>query len=402
MKGTDGKTVNDTFGGLAQKQSQTAAGKWSTITGNLETAQSSIGTGFLKGIEPTIDKIGGKIEKLLGNEEAQNKFVQFGQTVGNVFNGILGIATTLGNGIKWVFDNIAQGFQVGMITEAIGPLKESFTSFITNIQVLAPVAAVIFQGLGFVISGTISAIIQVINVVMQVLAIFAEVIRFCVEKGKSIIASFPQAWAQMKAAVVGYINGLLQKFMGFVNKIIDGINRAKSIVTRICENFERLGFTNRGVKNAQLYMVNETNPTAVLIESFFCDNRSDCSIAQNVGYQKIGEAIATGLVGGVIPREQPKPTEPSPKTTGPVKPAEPVKYDLVTYSNEVDEQAANMIQTDCGIPSMSVANYEKVKDQYKSVIHVGGGQPSKYSLLLQGANREVTRDLVENFIKNYK
>lgn len=81
-----------------------------------------------------------------------------------------------------------------------------------------------------------------------------------------------------------------------------------AIANRMCKEFANLGFKNRGAKTASLYMINDTKPTAVLVESFFCDNKYDTDLAKRVGYAKIGEAIAVGLVGGSV--EPVKPTKP--------------------------------------------------------------------------------------------
>lgn len=50
------------FGGGAQKLSKQAKGKWSTLTGTLESGLTNIGTKFLPGIEKGLDKIIGALE----------------------------------------------------------------------------------------------------------------------------------------------------------------------------------------------------------------------------------------------------------------------------------------------------------------------------------------------------
>lgn len=80
-----------------------------------------------------------------------------------------------------------------------------------------------------------------------------------------------------------------------------GDSRGKAIANRYCRSMAALGFRNRGGKNAALYMVNETKPLAVLLESFFCDNKADCDRAKKLGYNAIAKVIAEALVGADRP-----------------------------------------------------------------------------------------------------
>lgn len=94
-----------------------------------------------------------------------------------------------------------------------------------------------------------------------------------------------------------------------------GDARGRAIAERGCKNFSNLGFRNRGAKaRGDLYIIGATRPTAVLFESFFCDNKGDCDRANNLGYKKIAEAIATGLVGGSV--SKPTPAKPKQKKEG--------------------------------------------------------------------------------------
>lgn len=76
-----------------------------------------------------------------------------------------------------------------------------------------------------------------------------------------------------------------------------GDKKGYSIANQICKNISSLGFTNRGTKTDQLYMINDTKPTAVLVESFFCDNKKDSDQAKKIGFKRMAQAIAYGLVG---------------------------------------------------------------------------------------------------------
>lgn len=82
---------------------------------------------------------------------------------------------------------------------------------------------------------------------------------------------------------------------------------------RIHKRLVALGFANRGVKNgAGLYVVRNTNAPAVLVEVCFCDNKSDANLYKKLGPDRIGRAIASGILGKDI--TEPKATTPKLKT----------------------------------------------------------------------------------------
>lgn len=69
---------------------------------------------------------------------------------------------------------------------------------------------------------------------------------------------------------------------------------------RIVNNLSELGFKNRGVKDgSHLFVIRKTNPTAMLIEVCFIDNKEDMNIYSN-NIDKVAEAIATGITGKAI------------------------------------------------------------------------------------------------------
>lgn len=59
-------------------------------------------------------------------------------------------------------------------------------------------------------------------------------------------------------------------------------------------NIVALGYTNRGIKSANLYVINHTNMNAMLIECCFIDNASDMS---KYNAENFANAIVKGLVG---------------------------------------------------------------------------------------------------------
>ncbi|MCC0665350.1 N-acetylmuramoyl-L-alanine amidase [Clostridioides sp. ZZV15-6597] len=73
--------------------------------------------------------------------------------------------------------------------------------------------------------------------------------------------------------------------------------------TRICKKLGTV-FRNRGAKlDKGLYILNSSKPTAVLIESFFCDNKDDYEKAKKLGYDGMAKLIAEGILNKNIINE---------------------------------------------------------------------------------------------------
>lgn len=80
-----------------------------------------------------------------------------------------------------------------------------------------------------------------------------------------------------------------------------GDRKGLEIATRGSSALSKLGFKRRGAKpRGDLYIIASTRPTAVLFESFFCDNKHDSDLAKRLGFKKIAEAIAYGLTGQIV------------------------------------------------------------------------------------------------------
>ncbi|QXE20462.1 N-acetylmuramoyl-L-alanine amidase [Clostridium sp. 001] len=91
----------------------------------------------------------------------------------------------------------------------------------------------------------------------------------------------------------------------------------KNYADRICaEMSSSLGFRNRGSQlRTGLYVLKYTNMTAILIEPFFCDTKSDCD---KYDPEKLATAIVKGITGQTVSSQpttpkavvQPVPTYP--------------------------------------------------------------------------------------------
>lgn len=79
---------------------------------------------------------------------------------------------------------------------------------------------------------------------------------------------------------------------------------------RVVKKIAGLGFTNRGVKaNSGFYVLKNTYAPAILVEVCFCDNKADAAKYKELGADKIGLAIAEGILGQTIKKEEPKPKQ---------------------------------------------------------------------------------------------
>ena len=69
-------------------------------------------------------------------------------------------------------------------------------------------------------------------------------------------------------------------------------------------------FKSRGIqKRTNLYMLNSTTPTTVMLATFFCDSAADCDLAEKTD---VALLIAEGIHGGEISQPQDRPVEPAP------------------------------------------------------------------------------------------
>lgn len=93
---------------------------------------------------------------------------------------------------------------------------------------------------------------------------------------------------------------------------LDRVQNATAIdaANRVVKKIAGLGFTNRGVKaNSGFYVLKNTYAPAILVEVCFCDNKADAAKYKELGADKIGLAIAEGILGQTIKKEEPKPKQ---------------------------------------------------------------------------------------------
>ncbi|MCR1955864.1 N-acetylmuramoyl-L-alanine amidase [Clostridioides mangenotii] len=103
-------------------------------------------------------------------------------------------------------------------------------------------------------------------------------------------------------------------------------------------------FTSRGVKDRpDLYMLNSTDCPAIMIETFFCDNKDDSAISTRVGYGEVAKLIAEGILNKTISLGS----------------NTKIKKNCVLYSNDADRTIAEVLKwskEDCVV--MDVLNFK--------------------------------------------
>ncbi|HDF2383184.1 TPA: N-acetylmuramoyl-L-alanine amidase [Clostridioides difficile] len=149
---------------------------------------------------------------------------------------------------------------------------------------------------------------------------------------------------------------------------------------------------NRGAKlDKSLYILNSSKPTAVLIESFFCDNKEDYEKAKKLGHEGIAKLIVEGVLNKNIGDEGVK---------------EMYKHTIV-YSGEVDKIPATVVgwgYNDGKILICDIKDY--VPGQTENLYIVGGGACEKISsitkehyTMIKGNDRFDTLYKALDFIK---
>lgn len=155
----------------------------------------------------------------------------------------------------------------------------------------------------------------------------------------------------------------------------------------ILRNYESLGFVNRGIKQSNLYLINETSAETLYIENCFIDNVNDVATMNKVGLNAMARAIANGIDNNInleVNKEE--------------------EYDLkniVVYMNDIDKRAAEYLADYLKCPIMDGRRTPFDYSRMKNVYCVGGekGQFTCYCTNhITGTNRYNTMQAVLNFI----
>ncbi|MGL4730313.1 MAG: N-acetylmuramoyl-L-alanine amidase [Clostridium sp.] len=156
----------------------------------------------------------------------------------------------------------------------------------------------------------------------------------------------------------------------------------KNKANRILNNFEKLGFINRGIKySTQLAELSSTYMEAMIIECFFCEATGDVDLYKKLGVDELGFAIANGIDTNII-------------KTATIE----SHRNCVVYANDVDKRAAEYLNDWLNVnkqDSILVDKKDYKVGMGRSVYAVGGGvNDIKSNIHLQGNDRFITLQIV--------
>lgn len=107
-------------------------------------------------------------------------------------------------------------------------------------------------------------------------------------------------------------------------------SRANVYAKRMCANFAKLGFFNRGLKyQPNFYEMRHVNAPNIIFETCFCDSEKDISIWSPLPWETLARAVANGIDPN-IPME---------------KPADKYQVRIFSFSTEADAKNASEVIT---------------------------------------------------------
>lgn len=145
----------------------------------------------------------------------------------------------------------------------------------------------------------------------------------------------------------------------------------KEVSERIVTNLKALGMNTHGdpyKTTSHLYYLNHTNAKAILLETEFTDDIDSKKIYEKIGYDKIGKAVAEGIIGKPIDGK---------KVT--IKPA---KSTFKSYKVKVTASALN-VRKSASTSASKVGSYKKGTTVTIKAVKNGWGQTSKGWISLQ-------------------
>lgn len=83
-------------------------------------------------------------------------------------------------------------------------------------------------------------------------------------------------------------------------EVLYSSTNGSKVATRIQNKLSTVFKNRKTKKRTDLYMLNKTTPTAVLLETFFCDNKKDCQLADSKGTKELARLIVEGVVDGIV------------------------------------------------------------------------------------------------------
>lgn len=118
-------------------------------------------------------------------------------------------------------------------------------------------------------------------------------------------------------------------------------NNGLTMAESICDKLGTVWYNRGALIKTGLYWTRKTKAKAVLIESFFCDNKDDYAKAKNLGFDAHGKLIAEGIIGKNIDVKYEKPvfTDSIPKVE-----SDAIKYRVQIGAYKTKEAAQKMVE----------------------------------------------------------
>ena len=115
-----------------------------------------------------------------------------------------------------------------------------------------------------------------------------------------------------------HFNKAYDKYNGAIGTEVWTYSENFAEAKRVVNNVANLGFINRGIKHSTgLYELKHTDCKSMIVEVCFVEATKDVEVYRNVGYDRIGKAIAEGILNkGISGSTESKPTNPSKPSGG--------------------------------------------------------------------------------------
>lgn len=186
------KEIDRRFGGGANKLSQSAKGKLSTMTGKFSASLSQVGTVFLDSLSGTFDRVSGLIDNLtpklvamaenvkklfekFAQSEQANQYMQIFKTVGEtVFNAIKAVIEACRPTVEAIFTFISQhSTEISAIVQTLGTIWNSVWKTVGVLLkgawgICSPILSLLLGALSKV-SGAVEAICNAWNKMVELL-----------------------------------------------------------------------------------------------------------------------------------------------------------------------------------------------------------------------------------------
>lgn len=207
MKSSKGKTLNDMYGGGAEKLSKSGAGKVSTIGGQLKTGFTDVGKELLDRVSPALDKILPLSEKVM-----EQMPIKFGEVMDKL--------SVLVEPVKEIFSSVFEAVQpmiepLKNLGSALLPLFSTALNFVSSIvkNIVAPA----FEVIGSFINSIVVPALEVLNTAIQTFVIPALDLLGSILKA-TVVPVF-QAVAKVVGKVANVFKSVATAVQNFKNKL---------------------------------------------------------------------------------------------------------------------------------------------------------------------------------------